>query len=227
MEKSYRLLIVEDEPDLCEILQFNLESEGYTVDVTNSAEEALTKDLTQYNLLLLDVMMGQMSGFKLAQLLKSKAETKHIPIIFLTARVTENDVLTGFNTGADDYILKPFSIKVVAARIKAVLNRSASTDIQSNEVVRFETMEINLNAKQVSIDGKSIELTKTEFELLALFVQSPTKVFSRESILTQVWTEDVYVTDRTVDVHITRLRKKIEPYGKNIVTRSGYGYCFI
>jgi DNA-binding response OmpR family regulator len=227
MEKSYRLLIVEDEPDLCEILQFNLESEGYTVDVANSAEEAITKDLTQYNLLLLDVMMGQMSGFKLAQLLKSKTETKHIPIIFLTARVTENDVLTGFNTGADDYILKPFSIKVVAARIKAVLNRSASTGNQPNEIVRFETMEIDLNAKQVTIDGKSIELTKTEFELLALFVQNPTKVFSRESILSQVWTEDVYVTDRTVDVHITRLRKKIEPYGKNIVTRSGYGYCFI
>jgi DNA-binding response OmpR family regulator len=227
MEKSYRLLIVEDEPDLCEILQFNLESEGYTVDVANSAEEAITKDLTQYNLLLLDVMMGQMSGFKLAQLLKSKTETKHIPIIFLTARVTENDVLTGFNTGADDYILKPFSIKVVAARIKAVLNRSASTGNQPNEIVRFEAMEIDLNAKQVTIDGKSIELTKTEFELLALFVQNPTKVFSRESILSQVWTEDVYVTDRTVDVHITRLRKKIEPYGKNIVTRSGYGYCFI
>ena len=227
MEKSYKLLIVEDEPDLCEILQFNLESEGYTVDIANSAEEALTKDLAQYDLLLLDVMMGQMSGFKLAQLLKSKPETKHIPIIFLTARVTENDVLTGFNTGADDYILKPFSIKVVAARIKAVLSRTRSGNAQSNEIVRFETMEIDLNAKQVNIAGKSIELTKTEFELLALFVQNPTKVFSRESILTQVWTEDVYVTDRTVDVHITRLRKKIEPYGKNIVTRSGYGYCFL
>ncbi|GAT62436.1 winged helix-turn-helix domain-containing protein [Paludibacter jiangxiensis] len=227
MEKSYKLLIVEDEPDLCEILQFNLESEGYTVDIANSAEEALTKNLAQYDLLLLDVMMGQMSGFKLAQLLKSKPETKHIPIIFLTARVTENDVLTGFNTGADDYILKPFSIKVVAARIKAVLSRTRSGNAQSNELVRFETMEIDLNAKQVSIAGKSIELTKTEFELLALFVQNPTKVFSRESILTQVWTEDVYVTDRTVDVHITRLRKKIEPYGKNIVTRSGYGYCFL
>jgi Response regulators consisting of a CheY-like receiver domain and a winged-helix DNA-binding domain len=227
MEKSYKLLIVEDEPDLCEILQFNLESEGYSVDIANSAEEALTKNLAQYDLLLLDVMMGQMSGFKLAQLLKSKPETKHIPIIFLTARVTENDVLTGFNTGADDYILKPFSIKVVAARIKAVLSRTRSENAQANEIVRFETMEIDLNAKQVNIAGKSIELTKTEFELLALFVQNPTKVFSRESILTQVWTEDVYVTDRTVDVHITRLRKKIEPYGKNIVTRSGYGYCFL
>ena len=227
MEKSYNLLIVEDEPDLCEILQFNLESEGYSVDVANSAEEALTKNLSKYNFLLLDVMMGQMSGFKLAQLLKSKADTKHIPIIFLTARVTENDVLTGFNAGADDYILKPFSIKVVAARIKAVLSRSHSATAQRDEVVKFETMEIDLNAKQVNIAGKPIELTKTEFELLALFVQNPTKVFSRESILAQVWTEDVYVTDRTVDVHITRLRKKIEPYGKNIVTRSGYGYCFL
>ncbi|MBP1639943.1 MAG: two component transcriptional regulator, winged helix family [Bacteroidetes bacterium] len=227
MEKSYKLLIVEDEPDLCEILQFNLESEGYTVDVANSAEEALTKNLSQYNLLLLDVMMGQMSGFKLAQLLKSKPETKHIPIIFLTARVTENDVLTGFNTGADDYILKPFSIKVVAARVKAVLNRSIVTGTQKKDIVKFEALEIDLNAKQVTIEGKAVDLTKTEFELLALFVQNPTKVFSRESILTQVWTEDVYVTDRTVDVHITRLRKKIEPYGKNIVTRSGYGYCFL
>ena len=227
MEKTYNLLIVEDEPDLCEILQFNLESEGYTVDVANSAEEALTKNLAQYDLLLLDVMMGQMSGFKLAQLLKSKAETKHIPIIFLTARVTENDVLTGFNAGADDYILKPFSIKVVAARIKAVLSRAASNAPEQRDVVKFETMEIDLNAKQATINGTPVELTKTEFELLALFVKNPTKVFSRESILAQVWTEDVYVTDRTVDVHITRLRKKIEPYGKNIVTRSGYGYCFL
>lgn len=227
MEKSYTLLIVEDEPDLCEILQFNLESEGYKVDVANSAEEALTKNMTQYDLLLLDVMMGQMSGFKLAQLLKSKADTKHIPIIFLTARVTENDVLTGFNAGADDYILKPFSIKVVAARIKAVLSRATGNETGQKDLVRFETLEIDLNAKRVTIDGNSVELTKTEFELLALFLQNPTKVFSRESILAQVWTEDVYVTDRTVDVHITRLRKKIEPYGKNIVTRSGYGYCFL
>lgn len=227
MEKNYTLLIVEDEPDLCEILQFNLESEGYKVDVANSAEDALTKNLAQYDLLLLDVMMGQMSGFKLAQLLKSKAETKHIPIIFLTARVTENDVLTGFNAGADDYILKPFSIKVVAARIKAVLSRTLTSEAQTNETVKFETLEIDLNAKRVTIQGTSVELTKTEFELLALFLQNPTKVFSRESILAHVWTEDVYVTDRTVDVHITRLRKKIEPYGKNIVTRSGYGYCFL
>jgi DNA-binding response OmpR family regulator len=226
MDKKYSLLIVEDEPDLCEILQFNLESEGYKVDVANSAEEALTKPLASYDLLLLDVMMGQMSGFKLAQLLKSKAETKNIPIIFLTARVTENDVLTGFNAGADDYILKPFSIKVVAARIKAVLGRAVSP-ASKGAVIKYETMEIDTNAKQVTIDGRLVELTKTEFELLTLFVQNPTKVFSRENILSQVWTEDVYVTDRTVDVHITRLRKKIEPYGKNIVTRSGYGYCFL
>jgi DNA-binding response OmpR family regulator len=227
MQKSYTLLIVEDEPDLCEILQFNLESEGYTVDVANSAEEALTKELSRYDLLLLDVMMGQMSGFKLAQLLKSKPETKHIPVIFLTARVTENDVLTGFNAGADDYILKPFSIKVVAARIKAVLNRASGEQGAKANIVTFDTMTIDLNGKQVSIAGKPIELTKTEFELLSLFVQNPTKVFSRENILSQVWTDDVFVTDRTVDVHITRLRKKIEPYGKNIVTRSGYGYCFM
>lgn len=225
MQNNYSLLVVEDEPDLCEILQFNLEKEGYRVDVVNSAEEALKKNLRVYHLLLLDIMMGKMSGLQLAELLKNREETKHIPIIFMTARVTEKDVLTGFDTGADDYILKPFSIKVVVARVKAVLSRTVAP-LEDN-VVRFETLRVDLQGKKVTIDGQEIVLTKTEFELLALFLQSPAKVFSRETILEKVWADDVFVTDRTVDVHITRLRKKIVPYGKNIVTRSGYGYCFL
>jgi DNA-binding response OmpR family regulator len=225
MQNNYSLLVVEDEPDLCEILQFNLEKEGYRVDVVNSAEEALRKNLSRYHLLLLDIMMGQMSGLQLAQLLKERNDTKHIPIIFLTARVTEKDMLSGFNVGADDYIVKPFSVKVVAARVKAVLNRSVV--LQDENLISFESLKIDLVGKKVTIDEQEIVLTKTEFELLALFLQFPAKVFSRETILEKVWADDVFVTDRTVDVHITRLRKKIVPYGKKIVTRSGYGYCFL
>jgi DNA-binding response OmpR family regulator len=225
MQNKYSLLVVEDEPDLCEILQFNLEKEGYHVEVANSAEEALKKDLSDFHLFLLDIMMGQMNGLKLAQLLKSREDTKHIPVIFLTARGTEQDTLRGFDAGADDYILKPFSVKVVAARIKAVINRSVK--ISPENVITFETLAIDLTSKKVSINGLEIVLTKTEFELLALFLQNPAKVFSRDVILHEVWADDVFVTDRTVDVHITRLRKKIVPYGKNIVTRSGYGYCFL
>lgn len=225
MQNTYSLLVVEDEPDLCEILQFNLENEGYHVEVAYSAEEALKKDLNGFHLFLLDIMMGQMSGLKLAQILKSKDETKDIPIIFLTARVTEQDMLRGFEAGADDYIVKPFSVKVVAARVKAVINRSVK--ISEDNIVTFKTLSVDLTSKKVKIDDIEIVLTKTEFELLALFIQNPAKVFSRDVILQEVWADDVFVTDRTVDVHITRLRKKIAPYGRNIVTRSGYGYCFL
>ncbi|MBB3187690.1 response regulator [Microbacter margulisiae] len=225
MQNTYSLLVVEDEPDLCEILQFNLENEGYHVEVAYSAEEALKKDLSGFHLFLLDIMMGQMSGLKLAQILKSKDETKDIPIIFLTARVTEQDMLRGFEAGADDYIVKPFSVKVVAARVKAVINRSVK--ISEDNIVTFKTLSVDLTSKKVKIDDIEIVLTKTEFELLGLFIQNPAKVFSRDVILQEVWADDVFVTDRTVDVHITRLRKKIAPYGRNIVTRSGYGYCFL
>jgi DNA-binding response OmpR family regulator len=225
MENKYSLLVVEDEPDICEILQFNLEQEGYHVDVVNSAEEALNKNLGEYHLFLLDIMMSQMSGLSLAKLLKNREDTKHIPVIFLTARVTEQDMLRGFETGADDYIVKPFSVKVVAARIKAVINRAVK--ISEDHIISFKTLSLDLKSKKALLNDEEVILTKTEFELLALFLQNPTKVFSRDIILQEVWTNDVFVTDRTVDVHITRLRKKIAPYGKNIVTRSGYGYCFM
>jgi len=224
--KEYRILVVDDEPDICEILQFNLENEGYEVDVAYSAEEAMKKELTQYHLLLLDVMMGEISGFKMASLVRKNSKTKDIPIIFLTAKTTENDTLTGFTLGADDYISKPFSIKQVLARVKAVLRRSSQKEKEEDENLVFESLEVNLQQKKVKVEGKEVDLTKKEFEILVLLLSHSGQVFSREDILKRVWKDEVYVLDRTVDVNITRLRKKIEPYSKNIVTRLGYGYCF-
>ena len=223
---EYRILVVDDEDDLCEILKFNLEMEGYKIDTANSAEEALKLDLTQYNLLLLDVMMGEISGFKMARMLKANKDTVNIPIIFITAKDTENDTITGFNLGADDYISKPFSLREVIMRVKAVLRRTANLQRKESEELQYKGLVINVPQKKVTIEGEEISLTKKEFEILSLLLQNAGRVFSREDILSKVWNDEVYVLDRTIDVNITRLRKKIGEYGKNIVTRLGYGYCF-
>lgn len=223
---DYRILAVDDEEDLCEILKFNLEMEGYTVDTAYSAEEALKLDITQYNLLLLDVMMGEISGFKMARMLKANKDTAEIPIIFITAKDTENDTITGFNLGADDYISKPFSLREVIMRVKAVLRRTAGVQIKEEEQLQYKGLVINIPQKKVTIDGEETSLTKKEFEILLLLLQNQGRVFSREDILAKVWNDEVYVLDRTIDVNITRLRKKIGSYGKYIVTRLGYGYCF-
>lgn len=224
---NYRILVVDDEEDLCEILKFNLEIEGFDVDTAYSAEEALKKDLSVYKLLLLDVMMGEMSGFKMANIIRKQETKTRIPIIFLTAKDTENDRLTGFNLGADDYIPKPFSIREVMARVKAVLRRTAVAPVApDNAVISYNNLKINLHKKKVQINEEEITLTKKEFEILKLLLEHKGHVFSREDILSKVWSDEVYVLDRTIDVNITRLRKKIGEYGKNIVTRLGYGYCF-
>ena len=226
-KQNPHILVVDDEEDLCEILKFNLETEGYEVDTAYSAEEALTLNLTDYDLLLLDVMMGEISGFKLASMLKKNEKTAHIPIIFLTAKDTENDMLTGFNLGADDYISKPFSIKQVQARVKAVLRRSLEEKKPVNEnILTYNTLKLDTQRIKASINGEEVALTKKEFEILKLLLENINHVFSREEILSRVWKEEVYVLDRTIDVNITRLRKKIGEYGKNIVTRLGFGYCF-
>ena len=225
---SYRILVVDDEEDLCEILQFNLETEGYQVDVAYSAEDALKKDLSVYNLLLLDVMMGEISGFKMARILSENAKTASIPVIFLTAKDSETDRLTGFNIGADDYISKPFSIREVLARVKAVIRRveTKRSDVSPLTRLNYEKLEMDLSNKKVLLEGVEIPFTKKEFEILKLFLENKNRVFSRDEMLTRVWSDEVIVLDRTIDVNITRLRKKIGPYGKNIVTRLGYGYCF-
>ena len=224
---DYRILVVDDEEDLCEILKFNLENEGYEVDTANSAEEALKMNISSYHLLLLDVMMGEISGFKMANLLKKDKKTAQVPIIFITAKDTENDTVTGFNLGADDYISKPFSLREVIARVKAVLRRTATSDTEkAPEQLCYQSLVIDITKKKVSIDGEEVPLTKKEFEILFLLLQNKGRVFSREDILSRIWSDEVYVLDRTIDVNITRLRKKIGIYGKCIVTRLGYGYCF-
>jgi len=227
MDKNQKILVVDDEQDLCEILKFNLETEGYTVQTVNSAEEALSMDLPSFDLLLLDVMMGGMSGFAMAKRLKAEPATAAIPVIFLTARDTENDTVTGFNLGADDYISKPFSIREVLVRIRAVLRRTAASDDEGQpNVLRYQGLELNLDKKSVSIDGEDISFTKTEFEILHLLLDEKGRVFSRQELIDRIWPKDVLVLDRTVDVNITRLRKKIGSFSKCIVTRLGFGYYF-
>ena len=225
--KNYRILVVDDEQDLCEILKFNLETEGYEVETAGSSEEALTLNLPSFDLLLLDVMMGEMSGFALARRLKADDATKDIPIIFLTARDTENDTVTGFNLGADDYISKPFSIREVMVRVRAVLRRTADSQAQGEpSLLRYQELELNLDNKTVSIDGEQVPFTKTEFELLRTLLQEKGRVFSRQELINRIWPQDVLVLDRTVDVNITRLRKKIGRFSKCITTRLGFGYFF-
>ena len=226
-----RILIVDDEETLCEVLQLNLENEGYDVDIAFSAEEALTLDLKKYSLILLDIMMGGISGIKMAKMLKSDIMTAEIPIIFCTARDTEDDMVMGLNLGADDYIMKPYTIRNVVARVKSVLrrtsgNKSANTPIEKPNILQVEGLVLDMEFKRCVVDGTEIKLAKKEFELLAYLISNRGKILSREQILSKVWKDEVVVLDRTIDVNITRVRSKIGAYGSYIVTRSGFGYGF-
>ncbi len=220
-----KILVVDDERDICEILSFNLENEGYGVDMAASAEEALAVLTPEHALILLDVMMGGMSGYHLAERLRR--EGCSVPIIFLTAKDTENDMLTGFSVGGDDYISKPFSLKEVSARVKAVLKRSAEgTKSDPGKLLTVGDVTLDLNTKELSIGGVAVPLTKTEFEILALLAGNPARIFSREEIIDRLWKDAPYTTERTVDVHITRLRKKMGPRASWISSKAGYGYRF-
>ena len=225
-----RILIVDDEETLCEVLQLNLENEGYDVDIAFSAEQALTLDLKQYSLILLDIMMGEISGIKMAKMLKADINTADIPIIFCTARDTEDDMVMGLNLGADDYIMKPYTIRNVIARVKSVLRRASggktSTKEEKVDVLKVEGLHLDLEFKRCIVDGEEVKLARKEFELLAYLISHRGKICSREQILSRVWSDEVVVLDRTIDVNITRLRSKIVTYGSYIVTRSGFGYGF-
>jgi len=223
--KSKRILIVDDEEDLCEILQYNLSNEGYKTDIAHSAEEAIKRPLNDYDLFMIDVMMGPMSGFKFADKLRREMGN-NVPIIFLTAKDTENDVLTGFSLGADDYITKPFSVNQLTARVKAVLKRSAQVKNKSHAIVKFGDIELDTTRKRLIINDEKVELTKKEYEIIKLLLENQSKVFSREDILLRVWGGDVIVTDRTVDVNITRLRTKLGKFGQNLKNKTGFGYFF-
>jgi two-component system, OmpR family, alkaline phosphatase synthesis response regulator PhoP len=220
-----RILIVDDEEDLCEILQYNLSSEGYQTEIAHSAEEALKRQLGNFDLVLLDVMMGPMSGFKFADKLRKELNID-VPVIFLTAKDTENDILTGFSLGADDYISKPFSVNELTARVKAVLKRSYIEKVESKSILQFNGIDLDTVRKRLIINDERVELTKKEYEILRTLLENQGKVFSREDLLMRIWGQDVIVTERTVDVNITRLRTKLGQFGSCLKNKTGYGYFF-
>lgn len=225
-----RILIVDDEETLCEVLKLNLENEGYDVDIAFSAEQALKMDLRRYSLILLDIMMGEISGIRMAKMLKADVRTSNIPIIFCTARDTEDDMVMGLNLGADDYIMKPYTVRNVIARVKSVLRRTSgngySMQGRGGADLSVEGLALDLEFKRCTVDGIEVKLTRKEFELLAYLISHRGQICSREQILSRVWSDEVVVLDRTIDVNITRLRQKIGKYGSYIITRSGFGYGF-
>lgn len=223
MESDYRILVVDDEKAICDVLKLNLTFEGYEVDVAYSAEDALKRDLSRYSLFLLDVMMGEMSGFELAAHIRASETVGNVPIIFCTAKSADDDLVKGFNTGADDYIRKPFSMKELMARVKNALKR---TQLTPPRIVEYQGLKLDKDSRLFSIDGEKVDLTKKEFELMKLFLTNMDRIFTREEILDNIWGKNIYVVDRTIDVNINRLRKKLGVYGKNIETKLGYGYGF-
>lgn len=234
--QRYKILVVDDEESLCEILRFNLEKEGYEVVTANSAEEALSLQLDGLDLAILDIMMGELSGFGLARILRKRSETATLPIIFCTALDSEEDKIKGFDIGADDYIAKPFSLAEVMARVRSVLRRTArhkepqpeksEKQNESHDIISYESLVINRLNKSCRIDGQEVLLTRKEFDILVLLLSNQGTILSREQIMKHVWSNEVIVLDRTIDVNITRMRKKLGRYGNNIITRTGYGYGF-
>ena len=227
MEKNKRILVVDDEETLCEALKFNLEEEGFEVDTALSAEEALCLDLASYNLVILDIMMGEISGTRLAGIMKSKPETAAIPIIFCTARDSEDEMIKGLDLGADDYITKPYSIRNIIARVKAVLRRTTAIPEKPSHTISFEGLTVDPVSKTCSVDGQYVKMPRKEFEILLTLLKNRGRIFSREELLNLIWPDEVVVVDRVVDVNITRIRRKIGRYGSHITTRSGYGYGFV
>lgn len=229
-----KILIVDDEEPICEILKYNLELEGYEADYALSAEEAMNLDLSSYALFILDIMMDQVSGSDFAKQLRNNIKTENTPIIFCSALDGEDDTVMGLNIGGDDYITKPFVISEVLARVRAVLRRSQASQQYAYNVsqaltepdIVFKTLRIDRNEKACYLDGQPVALTKTEFEILLFFLTHRNRIYSREEIIREVWPDDVVVSNRTIDTNITRLRKKIDPYGNYIITRLGFGYGF-
>ncbi|MDE5560186.1 MAG: response regulator transcription factor [Bacteroidaceae bacterium] len=226
---SKKILVVDDEETLREALRFNLETEGYDVDTADSAEQVLTMDVSDYDLILLDIMMGDISGTQLAKILKSNPVTASVPIIFCTAKDTEDDMVEGLELGADDYIMKPYSLRNVLARVKTVLRRTSANPSKEQlcDKVAFEGLVVIPSRKLCIVDGNEVKLPKKEFEILLKLLRNIGRVFTREELLKAIWPDDVVVFDRVVDVNITRIRQKIGQYGSHIKSRSGYGYGFM
>lgn len=226
METPRRILVVDDEETLCDTLGFNLEAEGYLVDTAYSAEEALTHNLADYDLVLLDIMMGEISGTQLARIMKSNPATANVPVIFCTAKDSEEDMIKGLDMGADDYIMKPYSLKAILARIRTVLRRTSGAP-REEPAVSYKGLVLSARNRSCTVDGKEVKMPKKEFEILLKLLSNKGRVYSRAELLKEIWPDEVVVLDRVVDVNVTRIRQKIGEYGKNIVTRSGYGYAFL
>ena len=228
MEKRPKILVVDDEETLCELLRFNLESEGYEADTALSAEEALTLRLEEYSLFLLDIMMGDMSGLQLAEILKKRSDTAHIPVIFCTAKTTENDIVGGLDLGADDYITKPYSLRTLLARVRSVLRRPGAHPAteRKHETLSYRGLSLSLADKRCTVDGREVRMPRKEFEIISLLLANPGRIFTRQELIERVWPEAVIVVDRVVDVNIRRRRAKLGDDGQHIHTRTGYGYGF-
>lgn len=232
---NVKILLIDDEEPICEILKYNLEKEGYEIDCAYSAEEALELDLRQYSLCLVDIMMERLSGYDFAKAVRKNPETANLPLIFCSALNGEDDTVMGLNIGGDDYITKPFVISEVIARVRAVLRRSMAMqpakektkESQSQaKTVSFGGITVDLDDKVCTLDGEDLNLTKTELELITFFLQHRNRIYSRDQIIKEIWPDDVIVTSRAIDTNIARLRKKLGRYGNNIVTRMGFGYGF-
>ncbi len=224
-----KILIVDDEETLCEVLKFNLEAEGYEADVAYSAEEALSMSPEHYSLILLDIMMGGISGVQMANILKRNPATADIPVIFCTAKDSEEDMVNGLHLGADDYVTKPYSVRNILARVKAVLRRAgrSAAKTENTDKVAYKGLVLFPDRKVCLVDGNEVKLPRKEFEILLTLLSNKGKLFSRDELLHRIWPDEVIVLNRVVDVNITRIRQKIGEYGKNIVTRPGYGYLFV
>lgn len=218
-----KILVVDDEASICELMKINLELVGYAVDMAYSAESALRMPLADYSLMVFDIMMGEMSGLELVSKVRSMPETANVPIIVCTALGDEAPLVEGFTRGADDYIKKPFSMKEFVLRVQSLLKRAKNV---CSDVVEYESLSLNNTSKTCKIGNQEIPLTKKEFDLLQLFLTNRNRIFSREEILERIWDKNIYVVDRTIDVNINRLRKKLGAYEARIVTKQGYGYGF-
>lgn len=223
--------MVDDEETLCDTLGFNLEAEGYAVKTAYSAEEALSLNLADFDLVMLDIMMGEISGTQLARIMKSNPATAGVPIIFCTAKDSEEDMIKGLDLGADDYIMKPYSLKAVLARIRTVLRRTSTPrstpTTDTDDTVSYKGLQLSARNRTCTVDGQEVKMPKKEFEILLKMLSNRGRIYSRGELLKEIWSDEVVVLDRVVDVNVTRIRQKIGEYGKNIVTRSGYGYGFI
>ncbi len=223
METPVKILVVDDEMPICELMKINLELAGFSVDIANSAEEALQKHLADYALMVFDIMMGEISGLELVSKVRAMPDVANVPIIVCTALGNEAPLIDGFTRGADDYIKKPFSMREFVVRVKSLLRRVKP---EHPTIAVYKTLALDSISKTCTIDGNEIALTKKEFDMLFLFLSNPDKIFSRDEILDKIWEKNVYVVDRTIDVNINRLRKKLGEYEQHIITKQGYGYGF-